>query len=228
MKGSLRRLWRHFLTDNLFRNSIYLILNTGVQAALGFFFWLIATHIFTPDQIGIGTALISAMTLISFVSLLGFNNTFVRILPNSKNRNNEVNTGSILVISTAAIISIAYTWLVPYAAPKLDIIHANIWYTVGFALLVALASINSLTDSIFIAYRSAEYAFITDAIFASGSKLFLPLLFVGLGAYGVFISAGLASSIGMVASVLFLIFKFGYRPEWKIDKDREETRRGNS
>jgi O-antigen/teichoic acid export membrane protein len=191
---------------------------TGVMATFGFFFWLIATHIFTPDQIGVGTALISAMTLISFVSLLGFNSTFVRILPNSKNRNNEINTGSILVISAAAIIAIACTWLVPYVAPKLDIIHANFWYAAGFVIMVALASINSLTDSIFIAYRAAHYNLITDGLFTSGSKLFLPLLFAGLGAYGVFAAAGLAASIGMVASVLFLVFKFGYKPEWKIDK----------
>jgi O-antigen/teichoic acid export membrane protein len=215
--NSIRRLWQHFQTDNLFRNSIYLMLTTGIMAAFGFFFWLIATHLYTPDQIGVGTALISAMTLISFISLLGFNSTFVRILPNSENRNNEINTGSILVISAAAIIAVGYTWLVPYIAPSLSIIHTNFWYTAGFVVMVALASINSLTDSIFIAYRAAQYTLITDGLFTAGSKLLLPLLFIGLGAYGVFAAAGLAASIGMVASIAFLIFKFGYRPEWKID-----------
>lgn len=215
---SLRRLFSHFRTDNLFRNSIYLMATTGVMAAFGFFFWLICTHIFTPDQIGVGTALISAMTLISFISLLGFNSTFVRVLPNSQNRNNEINTGSILVIGAAAIIAIGYSWLVPYIAPSLSVIHANFWYTTGFVIMVALASINSLTDSIFIAYRAAQYTLITDGLFTAGSKLLLPLFFIGLGAYGVFAAAGLAASIGMVASILFLVFKFGYKPEWKIDK----------
>jgi O-antigen/teichoic acid export membrane protein len=214
----IRRLWRHFLANNLFRNSIYLMLNTGIQAALGFFFWLITTHIFTPDQVGVGTALISAMTLISFISLLGFNTTFVRILPNSKNRNDEINTGSILVIGAAAVIAIGYIWLIPTLAPSLAIVHANFWYAVGFVAMVALASVNSLTDSIFIAYRAAQYVLITDAFFTSGSKLLLPLLFVGLGAYGVFASAGFATSIGMIASILYLVFKFGYKPEWKISK----------
>jgi O-antigen/teichoic acid export membrane protein len=215
--GYIRRLWQHFRTDNLFRNSIYLMLATAIQAGLGFFFWLICAHVFTPTQIGIGTALISAMTLISFISLLGFNSTFIRILPNSENRNNEVNTGSILVISAAAIISVIYIWIVPYIAPSLSIVHANFWYAAGFVVMVALASINSLTDSIFIAYRAAEYTLITDAFFTNGSKLFLPLLFVALGAYGVFAAAGLAASIGMVASICYLIFKFGYKPQWKID-----------
>jgi O-antigen/teichoic acid export membrane protein len=218
IKRSIVRVWQHFVTDNLFRNSIYLMLNTGIQAALGFLFWLIAAHIFTSDQIGVGTALISAMTLISFVSLLGFNSTFVRVLPNSKNRNEEINTGSILVISTAAILAIFYIWLIPYITPSLAIVHANFWYMAGFVVMVALASINALTDSIFIAYRAAQYNLITDGLFTSGSKILLPFIFLGLGAYGVFASAGLAASIGMVASITFLVVKFGYRPEWKINK----------
>lgn len=214
---SFQRLWEHFLNDDLFRNSIYLMATTLVMSALGFFFWLICAHIFTPGQIGVGTALISAMTLISFMSLLGFNSTFVRILPNSQDRDKEINTGSTLVISTAAILAIVYVWLVPFIAPKLGIIHENFWYAAGFVIAVSLSSINSLTDSIFIAYRSAQYNLITDGFITSGVKLFLPLIFIGLGAYGVFAAAGLGVSMGMVASILFLVIKFNYKPQIRID-----------
>jgi len=215
---TIRRGWRNFLSDNLFRNSIYLMLTTIVAGALGFFFWLIATHIFSPGEIGVGTALISAMSLISSIGLLGFNSAFIRILPNSKNRDNEINTGSILVISASAIMAAVYVIVVPFIAPSLNVVHQSFWYAIGFVVMVSLASINSLTDSIFIAYRSAQYTLITDAFVTSGVKLFLPLLFFGLGAYGVFASAGLAASIGMIASILYLIFVFGYKPKLKIDK----------
>jgi O-antigen/teichoic acid export membrane protein len=212
-----RKWGHHFLSDNLFRNSVYLMLTTGLMGGLGFFFWLIAAHIFSPDEIGVGTALISAMSLISTIGLLGFNTTLIRVLPNSQNRNNEINTGSILVIGASAIISMIYLFLVPRIAPNLVIIDKNIWYAIGFVIMVSLASINSLTDSIFIAYRAAQYTLITDGIVTSGTKLFLPLVFVGLGAYGVFAAAGLAASIGMIASVLYLIIKFGYKPKLEID-----------
>lgn len=194
------------------------MLSTGLMGALGFFFWLICTHIFSPDQIGVGTALISAMGLISTIGLLGFNATFVRILPTSTNRDNEINTGSLLVIGASALIAALYILLIPFIAPSLDIVHHSFWYAAGFIVMVALASINSLTDSIFIAYRAAQYALITDGVITAGTKLLLPVLFVGLGAYGVFASAGLAASIGMIASVLYLVFTFGYKPKIKIDK----------
>jgi O-antigen/teichoic acid export membrane protein len=217
MIDSFRRWGRLFLNDNLFRNSVYLMLSTVLMGGLGFFFWIICTHIFSPDQIGIGTSLISAMGLISTISLLGFNATFVRVLPTSENRDNEINTGSLLVIIASVVIAIIYILLIPFIAPSLTIIHKSFWYAAGFVVMVALASINSLTDSIFIAYRAAQYALITDGIITSGIKLLLPLFFIGLGAYGVFASAGLGASIGMIASILYLIFKFGYRPKIKID-----------
>jgi O-antigen/teichoic acid export membrane protein len=192
------------------------MLTTALMGGLGFIFWLIATHLFTPDEIGIGTTLISAMSLISFISLLGFNSTFVRILPNSKNRNVEINTGSILVMLAAALIAAAYIYIIPYITPSLGIIRNNIWYSLGFIVMVALASLNSLTDSIFLAFRSTQYNFITDGIITGGTRLLLPLVFATLGAYGVFASSGLAASIGMLASVFFLVQKFGYRPSFII------------
>ncbi len=187
------------------------------MGGFGFFFWIICTRIFTPDEVGIGTTLISSMSLISFISLLGFNSTFVRFLPNSKNRSSDINTGSILVTCTALFISIIYVLLIPYITPKLGLIHSNIWYSICFIIMVALSSLGSLTDSIFIAYRSAQYSLITNGLIMSGSRLILPLVFAGIGAYGVFTASGLAVSIGMMAGVMFLIHKFNFRPNLIID-----------
>jgi O-antigen/teichoic acid export membrane protein len=217
MISSLRALWLHFVEDNLFRNSIYLMVTTGAMGGFGFFFWIICTHLYTPEQIGLGTTLISAMTLISFISLLGFNTTFVRFLPNSENRNEEINTGSLLVMSTAIIISIVYILLIPFITPKLIIVRGSLWYSLGFIIIVALASINTLSDSIFVAYRSAQYNLITDGFITSVIKLLLPLLLINFGAYGVFASSGLGASAGMIASVLFLVFKFSYHPTLRIN-----------
>ncbi len=219
MTAYARNLWQHFKEDNLFRNSIYLMLTTGTMGVFGFFFWVICTHIYTPEQIGIGTTLISAMTLISFVSLLGFNSTFVRFLPTSEKRNEEINTGSILVMGAAALIAIVYILLIPRISPSLNIIRENIWYSIGFIVMVSLASMNSLTDSIFVAYRSAQYNLITDGLITSGTKLILPVIFIGFGSYGIFAASGLAASIGMIASVLFLVVTFKYRPRFKIDAE---------
>lgn len=213
---AIHKLWRHFKTDSLFQNSMYLMMSTGTMAAFGFVFWLICSHLFSPSEIGIATTLISAMTLISYISLLGFNNTFVRFLPSSTERNNEINTGLTLSLSTAVIIAILYVLATPFIAPKLEILHQNIFYTLGFVAMVTLASINLLTDSIFIAYRAAKFNFFIDGLLMSSTKLFLPYFFVGLGAYGVFMASGAAAAIAMFASVFFLSLKFEYTPRPSI------------
>jgi O-antigen/teichoic acid export membrane protein len=214
----LRRLYSHFQNDNLFRNSIYLMMSTLVMAVFGFVFWLISARIFTPAQIGVATGLISAMSLISYVSLLGFNNTFIRILPNAKNRNNIINTGLLLSISVAVIVATGYILIIPHIVPQLAIVRKNFWYSFAFIVMVALAAINLLTDSIFIAYRQAKYNLLIDGGIQGGIKMFSPFIFVAFGAYGVFASAGIASAAGMIASIIFLIVKFNYKPELKIHK----------
>jgi O-antigen/teichoic acid export membrane protein len=214
VKEKLRQLH----SDTLVRNSFYLMLSTAIMAVLGFIFWLISAHLFQPEDIGIATTLISAMNLISYIGLLGFNSTFVRILPGSKHRSEEINTGLILSASAAVIIGAVYVLLVPIIAPKLGIVHDNVLYAVGFIVMVALACVNLLTDSMFIAFRAAKYNLLIDGIIMSSVKLALPFVFVGLGAYGLFAASGSAALVALGLSVFFLVSRFGYTPKLSIDK----------
>jgi len=213
VKEKLRQLH----SDSLVRNSFYLMLSTGIMAVLGFIFWLISARIFSPEDIGIATTLISAMNLISYIGLLGFNSTFIRMLPTSKNRSTEMNTGLLLSTGAAIIVAAGYVLLVPIIAPKLGLVHDNFLYAIGFIIMAALASVNLLTDSIFIALRAAKYNLLIDGIVMSITKLALPFVFVGLGAYGLFAAAGAAAVVALVLSVFFLIKHFGYRPQLSID-----------
>jgi O-antigen/teichoic acid export membrane protein len=204
--------------DTLFRNSLYLMLSTGVMAALGFVFWLINARLFSPSQIGVATTLISAMTLISYISLLGFNSTFIRFLPTSKNRNSEINTGLLLCLGAAIVVSTAYVLIVPHVAPRLSLLTQHWAYALGFIAMAALAALNLLTDSIFIAFRAAKYNFLVDGILMSSIKLGLPFAFVSLGAYGVFTASGAAAAAATGMSILFLILRFNYRPQLRVER----------
>lgn len=204
--------------DTLFRNSLYLMLSTGVMAGLGFVFWLINARLFTPSQIGVATTLISAMTLISYSSLLGFNSTFIRFLPTSKNRNSEINTGLLLCLGAAITVSTGYVLIVPHVAPKLGLLTQHWAYALGFIAMAALAALNLLTDSVFIAFRAAKYNLLVDGIIMSSVKLGLPFAFVSLGAYGVFTASGAAAAVATGLSVLLLVLRFNYRPRLKLEK----------
>src|ERR1700730_15642847 len=67
-----RSHYRRLRTDHLVRNSLYLILSSGLQACLGFAFWIITARLFSTADVGRASSLISATTVIAYLALLGF------------------------------------------------------------------------------------------------------------------------------------------------------------
>src|SRR5882672_9164511 len=104
-KELVSKLYHHFHSDSLYRNSIYLMLSTAVQAFFGFFFWIINARLFNTSEVGLATTLISVATLISSFSLLGLNAGIVSYLPTSKEKNNKINTSLTLITITTFLIS---------------------------------------------------------------------------------------------------------------------------
>jgi O-antigen/teichoic acid export membrane protein len=213
MKKIIVRLYR----DSLLRNSVYLMLTTGAMAVFGFFFWLICARLFSPDEIGVATSLISAMTLIADISILGFDSTFVRLLPSAKNKNELINTGFAVAAITATTLSVGYIVALPYLTPLLDIVRRNFFYAAGFAAITVITAANALAGNVFIAFRNAKYNFINDGCVNGTVKVCLPFFVAGMGAYGIFAASGIAAFSAMAAGFAFLAVKFGYKPQLRID-----------
>ena len=213
MKDKARALF----SESLFRNSVYLMLTTGTMALFGFVFWLLVAHLYRPAQLGIASILISSMNFITHFSLLGLNSTFLRFLPKSKNRNEQIDTGLIIVAIGAVVAAGLFAFFAPHFAPRLNILHQNVLYTLGFVLLCLGASLNLITDSIFIAYRSAGYNLVIDGFIASSIQLALPILLIGLGAYGIYVAQGSAALVAMIVSIAVLVRKFSYQPSFNIN-----------
>lgn len=212
------RLRRYFLTDSLFRNSFYLMLNTGLQAVIGFFFWLIAARIFNPTQIGLVTALISAGSLVSVFCLLGFNNVLVRFLPTSQRKNEQLST----VFTLAGIASffgsfLFLMWGIWSHSPTIPLNNIKI-ISALFILYVLVLSLNSLIESAFIAYRDAKYVLIKNVII-NILKLVLLFFVIELGFIGIL---GITTAVTLIAFLIgyvWLITKFNYRPSLAVDME---------
>lgn len=215
---SLKSLIEHFKKDTLFKNSIYLMLSTGASAVLGFIFWVLTARLYSPKEIGEATILISATGVISYLSLFGFNSTFVRFLPTSQRPNEKINTGLILVFSGALIVSLGYILLLPHLAPTLSFVRHSLLKSIFFMLLSAFAAVNLVTDSVFIAFRRAKYNLLIDGFIQGGTKLLLPFLFLPFAAYGIFAASGTASFVASAASIFFMIRLFSYSPKLTVSR----------
>lgn len=217
-EASVRRWLGAVQQEALLRNSVYLMLNTGTMGLFGFVFWIIVAHLYRPSQIGIASTLISCMNFIAYLSLLGVNSTFIRFLPKSKTRNEQIDTGLALVLLGALFAGAAFVLFAPSFAPKLTVVQQNIVFAAGFVVLCVGAAINLVTDSIFVAYRSAGYNLFVDGFVAGSIQLALPLLLVGVGSYGVFAAQGVAAASAALISVIYLMRKFAYRPKLTISR----------
>jgi O-antigen/teichoic acid export membrane protein len=193
------------------------MLSTGVMAVFGFFFWIINVRLYSAEQVGIGTTLISIMTLISSFSLLGLGNGLIRYLPTSERKNKKINTSFTLVGLTSIFISIFFLIFLKTFSPRLLFVRESIIFSLLFILFIVFSSLNIISESVFIAYRSSKFVLIKNTI-SSIAKLILPIFLVALGSYGIVVSMGIAMAVAFLVSLVFLILRFNYLPKPIIDR----------
>ena len=214
---TISKFYKLLANDSLYRNSIYLMLSTGVMAVFGFFFWIINARLYSAEQVGIGTTLISIMTLISSFSLLGLGNSLIKYLPTSGKKNEKINTSFMLVGLTSIFVSIFYLVFLKIFSPKLLFVRESIIFSLLFILSIVFSSLNTISENVFKAYRSSKFVLIKNTI-SSIAKLILPIFLVALGAYGIVVSMGIAMAIAFLVSLVFLILRFNYLPKPIIDR----------
>ena len=79
-----RSLLNRVRSHSLLRNSIY-IMGTGVATSIfGYLFWILAAHLYSTYDVGLGSALISAVSLASIIANMGIGSTLVQLLPRRK------------------------------------------------------------------------------------------------------------------------------------------------
>jgi O-antigen/teichoic acid export membrane protein len=199
-----------FKEDSLFRNSVYLLASTISMSLFGFVFWVLTTRLYSVDQIGLATAVISATTLLASFSMFGFNTGLVRYLPQSERWNETINTVIITVASLTLIVSTGYVIGIGYFAPEFGIVKEVPLYGALFILFMLVVSINMLTDSIFVAYRASKYNLAVYLSFGI-AKIAFPLLFLGLATNGVLLSYIGSVIVAFLLTFYILIKKFKYR-----------------
>jgi O-antigen/teichoic acid export membrane protein len=223
---SYLRLGRHqshnVSEDRLIRSSLFLIASTGTMAVLGVGFWVVVSRMFTPEQVGAGTSLIAATTLIAYLSLFGLNGVIVRFLANSKNPDAQITQSLLVVGGVSLFISGIYVVLVPLYAPALSFVRDNPLYALVFLFAGAASGMNLLTDAVFMSVRKPEYNLLVDGFVQGITKLVLPAALIGLGAYGIFGAVAGGYMVAVVLSVLcmrrVLGFRFDFRRQAAITK----------
>ncbi|WP_314613182.1 lipopolysaccharide biosynthesis protein [Streptomyces stackebrandtii] len=205
---------------SMFRNAYALMLSTGVSAALGLGFWLVAARYYTEEAVGQGSAAIAAQRMLASLTATTLTGAVVRYVPRAGRA-----TGPLVVrlylVSTAVVgvacgvFLLTLDWWGPSYAP-LGTVSAGIFFTaasIGWALL-------TLQDAVLTGLRRAIWVPVGNAVFSLGKLVLLVVLAVGLPVLGVFVSWAAAIALSVVP-VGWLVFRHLIPRQAHADRDRE-------
>src|SRR5256885_2892880 len=79
---STLRVWfvSHFRVP-MYREGYALVLSSGLSSLLGFVYWIVAARSYSPDVVGLNSAVISAMMFLAGMSQLNLASASIRFLP---------------------------------------------------------------------------------------------------------------------------------------------------
>ncbi|MDX6211053.1 MAG: hypothetical protein QOF82_140 [Frankiales bacterium] len=205
---------RRGLADGMIRNSILLVANQLVGAAVGFVFTVMAAHLYSASRLGVSTAALSAVALVLSLSGLGLSYSVVRMLPTAPDRSAMLDTcftvaaGAMLLATTAFLLSPASDGIRKAGGPFIVV-----------ALLVGgvLTSLQGVAESSFIADRDAG-RLVRTTLLSSGVRLGLLVVLLPIGALAAF-SAQAAAWAAALALLVYRLCRGGaYRPRIRIDR----------
>lgn len=210
------------LRKPLYANSLHLLTNYAVTEAIGFVFWMIATRLYTPENVGLGSAAISATQLLAMISLLGLNMALVRFLTDAGEKANELINSCLMIGGFAAMIAgVVFLLGVGVWSPALTFILQNGIYFTAFVIFSMATTVLSMFNHIFIADRRSGLVTIQNTI-ASMLKVGLVIILFLLGdSFGVFNASGIAILLAIIVGYFLLLPKIrpGYDASFVIRKD---------
>lgn len=210
-------------SDSMFRNAYALMLSTGVSAALGLGFWLVAARYYTEEAVGQGSAAIAAMRLLASLTATTMIGAVVRYVPRAGRA-----TGALVwrayAVSSAVVCVACVVFLLtldlwgPSYAP-LSGVTAGLVFTgscVAWALL-------TLQDGVLTGLRKAFWVPVGNAVFSLGKLLLLVAFATAMPVLGVFVSWAAAIALS-VLPLGWLVFRRLIPRQAAADRDREPPR----
>lgn len=128
-------------------NAGSLIGTTAVTSLLGFAYWWVAARLFTPDSIGLASAMISMMSLLGTISMLGMGTLLTGELTRQPGKEWAlINASLILVGGVGVVVGVIFAFLAPILSPDLNSVGESVLNVIFFALGVGLTALTMVLD----------------------------------------------------------------------------------
>lgn len=204
MRSQLK-LTAHFNLP-LYRNGYALLLSGILSSALGMVYWFLAAHTYSPTVVGLNSAAISALMLLSGIAQMSMNSALIRFIPRAGALTQRLilacyGISCVLAVAIGVLYGWGIAWWTPALAPYLQTPLA----LALFCGAIASWSIYALQDSVLAGLRQSVWVPVENTLGAL-LKIGLLLLFINwLPTYGIF-AAWMIPVLLSVAPINYLLF----------------------
>ena len=202
------------MKNDIFAGSFFLIASSVVTSLLGAIFWIVCARLFPPVEVGLSVTLISAMTLITTLTTLGFDIDIIRFWKEHDKESLVSTTHAISFLLALFVSSVVFSVLL---VTKYSILQHKVFFSLAFVVLASLWTVFNLNDSVYIAMKKTSSVLFKQSVFAV-LKLLLPFLLLGLGFFSVFMSWGLSALLALVAVLIFNPVPFAFSVDFRLAK----------
>jgi O-antigen/teichoic acid export membrane protein len=217
---SLRVFLRSLSEISLYRNSIYLIANNLAVQATGFFFWVVASRLYSADAVGLGSAATSAMMLLALVSTLGLDMSLIRFLPTAgEEAVDMINTCLTICVLGALVLAVIFIAGMRFWSPALMQVQESPFLSVLFVTAVAATGVNIIFQRVFVARRRAGLALTRGLVFAFSRLGLLAIAPFFIKSFGILVAWTVAVFLSVIVSVISVPkVEAAYRPSFIVKK----------
>ncbi len=206
-------------------NAGSLIGTTAVTSVLGFVYWWVAARWFSPEAVGLGSATISAMTMLGTVCMLGLGTLLIGELPRRPGEEGPLISAALIVVGGAGgCAGVVFALVAPSVATDFQVLRASVEDILLFAAGVSVTAITLVLDQALIGLLRGGLQFLRNTFFAvvKLAALFAVSLWlshkIGLTIYTTWLVSN-ALSLAVLSG--FVVLKKGwsrrtYLPQWGL------------
>ncbi|HMJ37321.1 MAG TPA: phosphotransferase [Baekduia sp.] len=199
-ESTTRRLAEHVRTP-VYREGYALVLSAGVAAILGFAYWIVAARTYSADVVGLNSAAISMMMLVSGVAQLNLIGALVRFVPGAgRSTWRLVGWSYAISVVAATLVSVAFLAGVRKWAPSLASLSSDHGFAFWFVAATTVWCIFNLQDAVLTGLRRAIWVPVDNVLFGVAKIGLLVAFATMLPRLGIFASW----TFGVVLSVLMI------------------------
>jgi O-antigen/teichoic acid export membrane protein len=192
---------RHLVGDTLVRNSLALMMTTGVTSVFGLLFWAVAAHRYNTTILGRTTSLIAAATVVAVVAQLNLASVLGRFLPTAADK-----TRGFVRACYAASLVLVVVLAGIFLATNLG--HRYLQGQASFELLFAVAAVllvlGGVQDAVLISLRKSPVVLAENFAIAVARLTLVVVLAPVLTTTGVAVASVLPAAVAAPAIAFYI------------------------